>query len=189
MIVLLASLLSALASAHDGGGMPHTHGFGAALVGLFHPLGGFDHLVAALAVGILAVANKSRLLPVAFVVGLILGGTLGFLGVAVPMQEAAIALSVGGLGAFLLFQGSGRTLAFCALVFGAFHGSAHAAELAPGASALWYCAGFVASTSLLHLVGILAATAMRRLSLAEVGFRFAGAASVMASVICFAILS
>ncbi|OPK06707.1 protein hupE, partial [Pseudomonas veronii] len=88
-------LAPALAFAHPG------HGDNGLVAGISHPLGGLDHLLAMLAVGLWAAQQKGAArwaLPCTFVATLLLGGLLGFEGLALPALESGIAASVLALG-------------------------------------------------------------------------------------------
>ena len=97
--LLLLGALSLFATpvlAHTAAG--HTHGLGA---GLGHPIGGLDHLLAMVAVGLWAAQMGGRALwfvPGAFVSLMLLGGALAFTGVALPHVELGIAASLLVLG-------------------------------------------------------------------------------------------
>jgi urease accessory protein len=155
-LVLAAALvaLPGAALAHPGAGHVHdfTHGFA-------HPLGGLDHLLAMLAVGMFATLLGGRalwLVPASFLALMALGGALAMMGVQVPYTEALIATSVVVLGLAVAARIGIPTLAAMALVgfFALFHGYAHGAEMADVPSPLRYAAGFIAATALLHAVGI-----------------------------------
>jgi urease accessory protein len=158
------ALVPGAALAHTGVGIEHdlAHGF-------MHPIGGIDHILAMVAVGVFAFVLGGRalyLVPLAFVGMMVVGFGLGLAQVDVPFVELGIALSsvvIGGVAAL------GRPLpvvAAAALVglFAVFHGVAHGAEM-PAAAAGWqYALGFVAATALLHLVGIAVALGVSRLA-------------------------
>ena len=91
------TLVPTAAFAHPGIGEMHgfTHGFA-------HPLGGLDHMLAMVTVGIFAWQLGGRalwLVPAAFVAAMALGGALAMTGVPMPMVETGIAASVIVLGA------------------------------------------------------------------------------------------
>ena len=70
-------LAPALAFAHPG------HGDNGLVAGISHPLGGLDHLLAMVAVGLWAAQQKGNArwaLPCAFVGTMLIGGMLGFEG-------------------------------------------------------------------------------------------------------------
>jgi urease accessory protein len=130
------------------------------LAGLVHPVSGFDHVLAMVAVGLWgAVLGPPAIwvLPVAFPLVMACGGLLGLLGVPLPGVELGIALSAVALGAMVLAE-LRPPLWIAALIvafFAVFHGHAHGRELPEGTSALLYSLGFVVATGLLHAVGIL----------------------------------
>lgn len=155
---LAATLISlatpTLAFAHTGHGDAHgfAHGF-------MHPVGGLDHVLAMVAVGLLAATLGGRalwLLPASFVAVMAAGGMLGIAGINVPFVETGIALSVIVFGLAVAFRMPLPVLAGMALVgfFAVFHGFAHGAEMPPHTSSLAYAGGFLLATALLHGVGI-----------------------------------
>jgi urease accessory protein len=157
---LAAALISlatpTLAFAHAGIGDAHglTHGF-------MHPIGGLDHVLAMVAVGLLAATLGGRalwLLPASFMAVMAVGGMLGVAGINVLFVETGIALSVVVFGLAVAFRTPLPVLAGMALVgfFAIFHGFAHGAEMPTDASGLAYAGGFMLATALLHGVGIAA---------------------------------
>ena len=156
---LRLALILLLATA--GPALAHTEGGEAAglLSGLSHPVSGWDHILAMVAVGLWGAqlgAPAIWVLPVAFPVVMALGGFVGLLGIALPGVEVAIALSAFVLGAMVLFEVRPPIPLAAALVafFAVFHGHAHGAELPEGADGLLYSLGFVTATGLLHALGI-----------------------------------
>lgn len=152
------------AFAHVGVGPADTfsHGF-------LHPLGGMDHILAMVAVGLFA-ANLGGaalwLVPSAFVGAMIFGGALGYYGWPLPMVEEGIGLSVVVMGLAIAFGVKLPTIAAMALVglFAVFHGHAHGTEgVGLGISFLPYAAGFVLATALLHVAGIISGLGLDRL--------------------------
>ncbi len=146
--------LSGAALAHTGHG--DASGFAQ---GLSHPLGGLDHLLAMVAVGLYAALLGGRALwcvPATFVAVMALGGAAGAAGYALPYVEIVIALSVVVLGLAVALRLGLPTVAAMALVgsFAVFHGHAHGAEMPQGASGLAYATGFLLTTALLHAAGI-----------------------------------
>jgi urease accessory protein len=127
--------------------------------GFEHPMSGFDHILAMVAVGLWGAQlglPAVWLLPVTFPLIMACGGFLGLIGVPLPGGEIAIALSGVCLGAAVLTEFRPPVWVAAALVgtFGLFHGYAHGAELPPGQNALLYSLGFVLATGLLHATGI-----------------------------------
>jgi urease accessory protein len=143
------------ASAHTGEGM-----LGGFLTGFYHPLFGYDHLLAMLAVGLWGAQMGGRAvwsLPVTFPLIMAVGGLAGMAGLPLPSVETGIALSVLALGLVIAFAWRPLEIAALALiaVFAVFHGYAHGAELPSAADPAAYSAGFVIATGLIHLTGIL----------------------------------
>ena len=155
---LTASLIPTLALAHPGGMAAHS----TFVAGLAHPLGGADHLLAMVAVGWLAARIGGQALwsvPLAFVALMVGGGLLALTGIALPLVETLIAVSVIVLGLALI--GGRRLTATVAMAlvgfFAVFHGHAHLTEMpiaGVDGGPLAYGAGFVLATACLHLVGI-----------------------------------
>jgi urease accessory protein len=142
---------------------------GGALDGIVHPFLGVDHLLAMVAVGVLAALAKDRrvawLTPIGFVAGMLGGGVLGLVGVEVSAVELAIAVSVVALGVLIITatDNSALWLPVLAAAFGAAHGHAHGAELPAGAIPFLYVAGFVTATVALHVGGTAVGLGLRRL--------------------------
>jgi urease accessory protein len=142
------------ASAHEGAGI--TGGF---ISGFMHPVLGWDHIAAMVAVGLWGafLGNPSIfVLPVVFPLVMAFGGALGVMGVPIPAVETGIAASALVLGAMVAFAVR-PPIWVAALIVGAFaifHGHAHGTELPNAANALAYSIGFVIATGLLHLSGI-----------------------------------
>jgi urease accessory protein len=153
-VAALAALVPQAAYAHTGVGdaSGFAHGF-------MHPIGGIDHVLAMVAVGLFAAHLGGRalwLVPASFVTMMAAGGALGFYGVNLPFIEVGIALSVIVLGAVVALQASLPLAAAMGLVglFAVFHGHAHGAEMPMDVSAAGYGAGFLIATALLHAAGI-----------------------------------
>lgn len=147
--------------------------------GLNHPLGGLDHLLAMIAVGVWAAQVGGRAIwatPSAFVIMMLAGGALGLSGAHVPFVEQGIILSVLSLGVLIAAAVRMPSLAgmFVAGMFAVFHGHAHGSEIPPGASWLEYAVGFAFATASLHLAGIGLVTLLQKKTGAQV-VRFAGA--------------
>lgn len=153
-LVLPVALLPTVALAHTGAGA--TSGF---VHGFEHPIGGLDHLLAMVMVGVLAWQIGGRALwmvPATFVLVMAIGGALGVAGIDMPLVELGIALSVVVLGAVVAFGVRAPVAAAMALAgaFAVFHGHAHGAEMPVGAGGLAYGLGFMLATAMLHLAGL-----------------------------------
>ncbi|MFF7707669.1 HupE/UreJ family protein [Pseudomonas sp. NPDC007930] len=174
-LALLAT--PAIAFAHPG------HGGSGLAAGISHPLGGLDHLLAMVAVGLWAAQQQGKArwaLPCAFVASLLLGGLLGFEGLALPALESGIAASVLALGlAVALAVRPPLPLAIAATaLFALFHGVAHGLEL-PAMTSPWaYAAGFAGATAALHALGFAVVRLLPRAAAPLV--RVAGALSAVA---------
>ena len=164
LTVLLFFAAASVASAHPG----HSPADGIA-TGFSHPLGGWDHLLAMLAIGLWAAQLGGRAcwrVPATFAGVMALAAIAGhYLGVA-PGTDQGIAASVLALGLLLacavrLPVGAGLTLAG---VFAIFHGLAHRAEMPATAGGLTYGAGFLGATALLLATGLGLGFAAQRVS-------------------------
>ncbi|MEM1111888.1 MAG: HupE/UreJ family protein [Pseudomonadota bacterium] len=154
--LFLAGLLivSQAAIAHEAGDV--AGGFSS---GFMHPILGWDHVVAMVAVGLWgAVLGQPAIwiLPVTFPLVMAFGGVLGVIGVPLPGVEIGIALSAIILGAMVLSAARPPLWLAAVIVaaFAIFHGHAHGTELPDAVSPLAYSLGFVLSTGLLHMCGI-----------------------------------
>ncbi|WP_297366003.1 HupE/UreJ family protein [Thauera sp.] len=134
------------------------HGTASLATGLAHPLGGIDHLLAMIAVGLFAARQPGgarRMLPAGFVLAMLAGAALSAAGIALPAVETGIAASVLVFGVLIASLARLPLMAALPLVaaFALFHGHAHHAEMGAG-SALAYTAGFALATAALHLAGL-----------------------------------
>jgi urease accessory protein len=150
VLLLISGTALGHAEGHDAEGF---------LTGFLHPLSGWDHMLAMVAVGLWgAYLGRPALwqLPVTFPLVMALGGALGIAGIALPFVEAGIAASALVLGLMVTLAVRPPLGVAAALVgiFAIFHGHAHGTELPHATSALGYAAGFVMATGLLHLGGI-----------------------------------
>jgi urease accessory protein len=132
---------------------------GGFMAGALHPVLGFDHLLAMVAVGLLSVQLGGRAIwtvPATFVVFLVVGGALGLLGLPLVEVEGAIAISVLALGLAIAARARLPVPAAMALVgfFAVFHGHAHGAEIPRLAEPAAYVAGFALASAALHLTGV-----------------------------------
>jgi urease accessory protein len=156
------------AGAHTGGPV---HGLAD---GALHPLTGLDHLLAMLAVGCIAAVSVGGRRPwtivLAFLGGMVAGGALGLMGVAVPGAETAIVVSLVGLGLAVALAPRADAVWLLALVAlaGLAHGTAHGAEAPSAANPVLYVLGFVAVTAALHAVGACGGVVFRRTPMARV---------------------
>ena len=181
----IVSMSASVVFAHPQGSLHfHVGGFDA---GLFHPFLGIDHLLAMVAIGILAARAGGRalwLVPGSFLSAMGVGGLVGMAGWSFWGAEAAIALSVLALGATIAGGRSfplGLMMAACAL-FGFFHGHAHGTEMPTIAQPALYAIGFVLATAALHVIGIAIGQLSLRTVSGESRLRFSGAAMAVVGI-------
>lgn len=177
VVTLAAGQAEAHAPGSSAGGLP---------AGFTHPFLGVDHLLAMIAVGLLAVQQQGRAvwaLPLTFVLGMAGGTALGLWGLGGAPLELGVAGSVVLLGGLVAW---GRKLPLGAAtglvaVLAAFHGHAHGLEMPAEASAALYAAGVLAGTALLHGAGVLAAQGLkaRAWAVRGIGSAFAAAGVVL----------
>lgn len=180
----IALFAPSVAYAHTG--VNHLFGF---QHGVGHPIGGLDHLLAMVAVGIWAAQLGGRALwivPLTFVFVTGIGGVIGMTGIPFLFVEQGIVLSVLLFGVLIAaaFRFSPAIGAITAGVFALFHGYAHGAEIPAIASGIAYGVGFVMTTALLHVAGIGFGLFFERKGSAQV-VRFAGAGIALCGVFLF----
>lgn len=161
LVCLTLIMLSAQAIAHAEQGV-----VGGFIAGVMHPILGPDHMLAMVAVGLWGAQLKSPaiwILPLTFPMVMACGGLLGIAGIEMPYVEVGISLSALVLG--LAVAGNVRAKLWFAMIivglFAVFHGHAHGNELPSAVNPLAYGVGFVLSTGLLHLCGVLIGLAIR----------------------------
>jgi urease accessory protein len=149
----LLALVPTVAFAHPG------HEGVSPISGFMHPLGGVDHIMAMVAVGLLAARLGGRalwLVPASFVAAMAVAGVAAMAGMGLPYVEAGITVSVVVLGAVVAF-GVAMPVAFAmglVAFFAVFHGYAHGVEMPAAISGLAYGVGFIAATTTLHGIGL-----------------------------------
>lgn len=154
VLAVAFGLLATSVAAHTGEGI--NSGFAS---GFWHPILGWDHVVAMVAVGLWGAflgLPALWILPVVFPLVMAFGGALGVIGVPLPAVETGIALSGVVLGLLIAFAVRAPlwVAAIIAGVFAIFHGHAHGTELPEAFNAYGYAVGFVVGTGLLHMAGI-----------------------------------
>lgn len=144
---------TATAYAHPG---HHIEGF---VAGFSHPLGGLDHLLAMIAIGLWAgqLGGKAALgVPFTCLAMIIIAAGLAATGQWVPITEAGIVMSVIMVGAAVALKLKlPLMVALTAVgIFGLCHGYAHGVEMQANAGRLLYGMGFVLASSLLLGLGL-----------------------------------
>jgi urease accessory protein len=182
--IAITLVIPSVASAHTGAG--DTAGF---WHGLEHPIGGLDHILAMVAVGLWAAQMGGKALwmvPGAFMVAMAGSSVMGHFGLPLPGVEQGILASDFMLGLLLLFAARLPLAVSIGIVaiLAIFHGYAHGAEMPSTASGLTYGIGFLISTAILHLAGIGMGLAIDRYQpkLQELLFRIGGGATVIGAV-------
>jgi urease accessory protein len=164
----LAAATPALAH-HPLGGLPmetFTHGL---LSGIGHPVLGFDHLFFVALVGIAALFTANRLLtPAAYIAAMLVGCGLMYAGLALPLTETMIVVSLLALGGFVL-SGKALSTPMALLVFatfGLFHGAAFGGSIAGqegGAGAAVLLGYLIGLGAVQYLIAIGAGWAARKM--------------------------
>ncbi len=156
-ILFTSMTLAAMASAAEAHvGVGSISGF---INGLTHPLGGLDHILAMVAVGLFAAHLGGRalwLVPASFVAVMAAGGAAGMAGGDLPFVEAGIGLSLLALGAIVASRWNAPVPAAMTIAgfFAVYHGHAHGTEMPAGAAGLTYALGFVLAAATLHGAGL-----------------------------------
>jgi urease accessory protein len=162
----------------------HGGGFEA---GLFHPVLGLDHLLAMVAVGIIATRLGSRqvhFIPLLFVSVMFIGSLLGFNKIQFMYDEIGITLSVIILGG-MIFLNKSISLYIVILsvsIFAFFHGHAHGVEIPKVSSKESYTLGFVLATTGLHIFGIFLTTIINKTPYARMLFYLIGSSMFLFGV-------
>jgi urease accessory protein len=175
-------LLPAVAHAHTGGDDTGL------INGLMHPVFGPDHLLAMISVGVVSAqlgGHNIWRIPLAFVAAMTVGGALGILQFTVLNVELGIAASVVVLGIGIVFAHRGMSpwpITALVLMFGACHGHAHGLEIPKSATPALYTLGFVISTSVLHVFGVIIGEVAAMQTWLWRGLRVTGAAVSTAGV-------
>ena len=171
---LVILLLPVMAQAHPGGS-------DTGLVdGLMHPVFGLDHLLAMISVGVVSVqlgGNNIWRIPMAFVGAMTIGAALGIRQLTLLHTESGIAASVLVLGIGIVFAHRDMSpwpITGLVLLFGACHGYAHGLEIPKSVSPMFYTLGFVISTAVLHIFGVVIGEVATMKKWLWKGLRFTG---------------
>lgn len=154
IILVLFSLMPLLVFAHSEQGIA-----GGFVSGFTHPIFGWDHVAAMVAVGLWGAflgMPAIWLLPVLFPLVMAVGGGLGVLGIELPHVETVIAASAIVLGGCIAtaLRPPLWVAAIVVAIFAVFHGHAHGTELPDAANPFAFAGGFVLGTGLMHIAGI-----------------------------------
>jgi urease accessory protein len=182
LLTAALTLIPTAAFAHTGAG--EVHGF---VWGLAHPLGGLDHILAMVTVGIFAWQLGGRalwLVPATFVLVMAAGAALGMARLPLPFVEFGIAASVIVLGGIVAFARGAPIAVAVGVVdlFAIFHGHVHGTEMALNAAGGAYAAGFLLATALLHLAGIALGCAIGRIVDGRAPYQLGGSLVALAGL-------
>lgn len=150
-LVLFFALAATPVLAHDGTGSVHS-----LAGGLVHPLTGVDHLLAMLAVGVIASGFRGRgrlAVPGTVLAAMISGYAFARAGLTLPGAEAVILASLVVLGALCVLPTRRITASLIAAAFAVFHGYAHGMEAGTG-QAFAFGLGFVTASAALIGLGL-----------------------------------
>lgn len=154
LLILFTLCISTITNAHVGHHGPSQ--------GWLHPLTGLDHFIAMVAVGAWSAIIGGRavwVVPSCFVIFMFIGSLLGLNHVELPYTEVGILLSVIVLG--IAIATKNRIPVYIATIFtaifGVCHGFAHGYELPVIDHPNSYIAGFLITTALLHVLGLVVA--------------------------------
>ena len=186
---LAAALLAipSLALAHATG---QVAGF---MQGLAHPVSGVDHLLAMVAVGLLAGRFGGAVVwrvPASFVAMMACGTLIGMAAVPLPVVEAGIALSIVVFGLLLTAGHNSAPILTMILAgcFALFHGHAHGTEATWNISGLAYAAGLISASALIHACGAITALTLMRAhpAVGKMALRLGGSMIAAAGIGVFA---
>lgn len=158
---LLIALLSSLMISEAAFAHVSEEGLkGGFISGYIHPILGWDHVAAMVAVGIWGAFLGHRaiwILPIVFPFIMVIGGILGMVGVPVPFIVPGIALSSIIIGLAIAFKWRAPLWIASVIVgiFAIYHGYAHGQNLPAASNPIAFALGFVLGSGTLHLIGIL----------------------------------
>lgn len=154
-LALAFLVLPAIAFAHPQG---HADSL---MSGFSHPWLGTDHLLAMLAVGMLAATQanlqKQLTLMLAFLISLSIGVCTSITEYLLPSAEYLVSLSVGLLGLSLLLSKQLQNWAITSIIItsGLLHGIVHGAEIPSNTQSTSFVIGMLIASAILHLGGLI----------------------------------
>lgn len=176
----LLALLPTLVMAHPG----HDHEHSGFMAGFIHPFTGLDHLVMALAFGVLlwSAAKQWKIAGVMTLsVTLIIGFLIGAQGL-VPANVAEYGIIASLIvTAIALWTKSNRVLPIAAALLASFHGIAHGVELAHAGHVVALVTGMVMAMALIYCGGLALGAALTRY--VPYGKKIVGACAAIVAVI------
>lgn len=163
--ILLTMLAIASSPAHAHIGVDGASGL---VAGFGHPLGGADHVLTMLAVGILAAQLGARALwvvPATFIAVFVAAAFSGAFFGGLPFVEFGIAGSVIALGIVVAFGGNIPVSIAAVMVgiFAVFHGNVHGTEMAINYGGIIFALGFLLASVFLNMLGVATGLALSRI--------------------------
>lgn len=160
-LFLSLMLLPGLALAHPGHDETATF-----FTGFVHPLLGIDHLLAALAIGLLAgrcQGARRWAMPAMFVASMLLAFVVARSVAPIAVAEYLVAVSLIVLGVFALTDQRTPALLLIALgFFGGVHGFVHGGEVPRDGSWIAYAIGLGVATAIAHGAGVFVGARVER---------------------------
>jgi urease accessory protein len=161
------------------------------VTGVVHPIGGWDHLLAMVAVGIISAKAGARAIwsiPLTFVCSMAVGYAAGLGSITIPWTEWGILLSVVVLGLQVALpqrheRGQLGSLYGGVILFGFCHGYAHGVEWPQQASTFWFSVGFLVATAGLHGIGVVLGRLWQQVAYPNRLFAVAGSSMVVAGLV------
>ncbi|WP_394242929.1 HupE/UreJ family protein [Vibrio astriarenae] len=152
-LFILMCIFPSVVLAH---GVESSAGF---LSGVVHPMLGWEHLLAMIAVGMLGSQYHSAAVwqvPAAFITSLLVGLYLGESGVLLALYQLAIAISLILFGLLITFRTKipVSIVILVVLFFGVFHGYAHGIEIVGLVNPTGFRKGFFMGSVIIHIIGI-----------------------------------
>ncbi|MBL8524260.1 MAG: HupE/UreJ family protein [Betaproteobacteria bacterium] len=161
ILALSLIVVPSLALAHPGHDETATF-----FAGFMHPLLGIDHLLAALAVGLLAGRCQGAwrwAMPAMFVAAMLLAFVFARAIPPMAMAELLVAVSLIALGVFALMERRAPALLLIAVgFFGGVHGFVHGGEVPGDGSGIAYAVGLGVATAIAHGAGVFAGARVER---------------------------
>jgi urease accessory protein len=158
--------------------------------GLSMPIHGLDHMLVTFAVGLIAAQMGGAalwVLPCAFSLLLLLGGTLNVCGVSLPIAEQAIFASMIVVGGLLSFHGRKSLLVTLAVVgaVASFHGNVLIGEAPHNSWFFFFALGCLIAAFALQAAGMWTGWLISKFAQKQV-FRYAGWATVGIAALIYA---
>jgi urease accessory protein len=158
--------------------------------GLSMPIHGLDHMLVTFVVGLIAAQMGGAalwVLPCAFSLLLLLGGTLNVCGVSLPIAEQAISASMIVVGGLLSFHGRKSLLVTLAIVGAAatFHGNVLIGEAPHDSWFFFFALGCLIAAFALQAAGMWTGWLISKFAQKQV-FRYAGWATVGIAALIYA---